>query len=113
MSASHSPSRRVLAIRRTGPDGSSLVALEVLAREAGLHPDLVRRLIALGGLEPSGGTTRAPLYPRDAAARLARISRLRRDLGLNYAGAMLACDLLARIEALEDRVTRPDQQSRR
>jgi chaperone modulatory protein CbpM len=96
--------RRVLAVRRTGPDGAPLVALEVLAREAGLHPELVRRLIALGALEPLGGTTRAPLFPRDAAARLARITRLRRDLGLNYAGAMLACDLLARIEALEDRV---------
>jgi hypothetical protein len=39
----------------------------------------------------------------DAAARLARIVRLRNDLGLNYAGAILACDLLARIELLEAR----------
>ena len=94
--------RYALAIRRTAPDGAPLVALEVLAGEAGLHPDLVRRLIALGALESGGGTTLAPLYPRDAAARLARIARLRRDLGLNYAGALLACELLARIDALED-----------
>jgi hypothetical protein len=39
--------------------------------------------------------------PRDAAARLARAGRLRRDLGLNYAGAILACELLARIDELE------------
>jgi MerR HTH family regulatory protein len=105
--------RRVLAIRSTGPDGAPLVALEVLAREAGLHPDLVQRLIALGALEPRGGTTRTPLFPRDAAARLARIARLRRDLGLNYAGAMLACDLIARIDALQDRLARfePDPRS--
>jgi hypothetical protein len=96
--------RRVLAIRRIGPDGAPLVAIEVLAREAGLHPELVRRLVALGALEPHGGTTRAPLFPRDAAARLARIARLRRDLGLNYAGALLAADLLARIQELEDRL---------
>lgn len=99
-------SRRVLAIQSTAPDGTPLVAIEVLAHEAGLHPELVRRLIRLGALEPVGGTSRAPLFPRDAAARLAQIARLRRDLGLNYAGAMLACDLLARIEAIEDRLAR-------
>jgi hypothetical protein len=69
-----------------------IVAIEVLAHDAGLHPDLVRRLIRLGAVEPD-----AP----DAAARLARTVRLRRDLGLNYAGAILACELLARIEELE------------
>ena len=82
------------ALRRAGP--ANPVELEVLAREAGLHPDLVRRFVRLGLLEP------AP-FPRDAAARLARAGRLRRDLGLNYAGAVLACELLARIEALESR----------
>jgi hypothetical protein len=105
--------RRLLAVRRSAPDGTQLVAIEVLAREAGLHPDLVRRLVALGALEPTGGTTRAPLFPRDAAARLARITRLRRDLGLNYAGALLACDLLARITALEGRLARHEPRFRR
>ncbi len=100
--------RTVLAIRSTAPDGSPLVAIEVLAREAGLHPELVQRLVALGALEPAGGTSRAPLFPRDAAARLARVARLRRDLGLNYAGALLAADLLARIEALEEAVARAE-----
>jgi hypothetical protein len=67
--------------------------VQVLAREAGLHPEMVRRLDRLGALDGSS--------PRDAAARLARIVRLRRDLGLNYAGAILACELLARIDELE------------
>jgi pimeloyl-ACP methyl ester carboxylesterase len=105
--------RRVLAIRHLAPDGSPLVALEVVAQEAGLHPELVRRLVALGALEPTGGTSLAPLFPRDAAARLARIARLRRDLGLNYAGAVLASDLLARIAVLEDRLGRAGPQPRR
>jgi hypothetical protein len=104
---------RVLAIRTTAPDGAPMVALEVLAREAGMHPELVRRLIALGALEPRGGTTLAPLFPRDAAARLARVARLRRDLGLNYAGALLACDLLARIQELEDRLAASSATPRR
>ena len=68
--------------------------VEVLARRSGLHPDLVRRLIALDAVDP---------LDWDAAARLARVMRLRRDLGLNVAGAALVCDLLARIEELEAR----------
>jgi hypothetical protein len=75
------------------------IEVRVLAREAGIHPDLVRRFVALGLLE-------SRLTPRDAAARLARAARLRRDLGLNYAGAVLACELLARIDDLERRLSR-------
>ena len=92
--------------RRTAGNGRLSIEVEVLAQEAGLHPDLVRRFVRLGLLEPVGGTARAPLFPRDAAARLARASRLRRDLGLSYAGAVLASQLLARIDDLEARLRR-------
>jgi hypothetical protein len=92
--------------RRPSPDGTPLVEIEVLASEAGLHPELVRRLVRLGFIEPGGGTTGTPLFPRDAAATLARVARLRRDLGLNYAGAVLAVELLARIQKLEERLRR-------
>jgi hypothetical protein len=68
--------------------------VEALALESGLHPELVRRFIRLGLVER--GT-----YPRDGGARLARAARLRRDLGLSYTGAIFACELLARIDALE------------
>jgi hypothetical protein len=97
-----------------GANGRALWALEVLAREAGLHPELVRRFVALGLLEPASKTASTQLFWRDAAARLARASRLRRDLGLNYAGAVLACELLERIDALEARLRRyePDFDSR-
>jgi hypothetical protein len=73
------------------------IETRALAREAGVHPDLVRRFVALGLLEP---------YPVDAAARIARAARLRRDLGLSYAGAVLACELLARIDELQQRLNR-------
>jgi hypothetical protein len=76
------------------------IEVRVLAREAGVHPDLVRRFVALGLLEP---------YPRDAAARIARAARLRRDLGLNWAGAVLACELLERIDELERRLRRYEE----
>jgi hypothetical protein len=76
--------------------GTTLVLADVraLARRSGLHPDLVRRLIALDAVDP---------LDWDAAERLARLVRLRRDLGLNVAGAALVCDLLVRIEELEAR----------
>jgi hypothetical protein len=92
--------------RRPGAVGSRPVEIEVLAREAGLHPDLVLRFVRLGLLEPLPGQRQTALFPRDAAAQLARAARLRRDLGLNYAGAVLASELLARIDELEERLRR-------
>jgi hypothetical protein len=81
--------------------------LEAVAREAGVHPELARRLVALGLLDALEGAPRdATLLRADAAARIARAVRLRRDLGLNYAGALLACSLLERIEQLELRLRR-------
>jgi hypothetical protein len=68
--------------------------VDALARESGLHPDLVRRFVRLGLIEPGAG----------AADRLAVAGRLRRDLGLNYAGAILGCELLERIDGLEARL---------
>jgi hypothetical protein len=94
-------------VRRTSSNGATtLVELEVLARDAGLHPALVSRLIRLGAIDVVAGTRAHPLFPRDAAAQLARTARLRRDLGLNYAGALLARQLLDRIEELEARLRR-------
>ena len=77
---------------------SQPIEVRVLAREAGVHPDLAARFLAVG-LLPA-------MPPVDAAARLAKAARLRRDLGLNYAGAVLACELLARIDELEQRLSR-------
>ncbi|MCW3033172.1 MAG: chaperone modulatory protein CbpM [Solirubrobacteraceae bacterium] len=82
----------------------SLVALETLAQRAGLHPETVRRLSRLGLIEPGGGTAAAPLYRARDVELLLRAVRLRGGLGLNYAGAVLACELLARIEELELRL---------
>ena len=87
-----------LVLRRERHSGAPLAGLDALAREAGMHPELVRRFVALGLLDCAEGTV--------AAARLARAARLRRDLGLSYAGAVLACELLERIDELEARLRR-------
>jgi len=93
-----------LVLRRVPPDAAPLLSREELARASGLHPELARRLVALGAVEPVGGTRAAPLFADDAPARLARVARLRRDLGVGIAGALLACELLARIDRLEARL---------
>ena len=76
-----------------------LLDLEVLARDAGLHPDLCERLIRLGLIE-------GPPFADDAASQLARAVRLRRDLGLGWSGAVFACELLRRIDDLEAQLRR-------
>jgi chaperone modulatory protein CbpM len=71
--------------------------LDAIARAADMHPDLVERFVRLGLVDPAEA---------DAAARLAQAARLRRDLGIGYGGAVLACQLLARIDQLEARLRR-------
>jgi hypothetical protein len=79
---------QVALVRRTS-------TIDTLARRAGVHPDLVLALVESGWIARD-----------EQPARLARAMRLRRDLGLNLAGALLACDLLDRIDELEGRWTR-------
>ena len=88
--------------------------LGALAREAGVHPELVRRLVMLGLLDvvPDEYADRRQ-FRREAALRIARAVRLRDDLGLNFAGALLACELLDRIELLERRLRRYEHSERR
>jgi chaperone modulatory protein CbpM len=75
--------------------------LEGFARRARLHPELVRRFVALGLIQatrdPSGELWLDPAE----LARVARVQRLRAGLSLNYASIGLVLDLLERIEELE------------
>jgi hypothetical protein len=82
-----------------GPDlAAQALAIERLAHESGLHPEVVTRLVRLGLV--------APTYSPAAPALLARAVRLRRDLGLDYGGAVLVCELLARIDELQEQLAR-------
>jgi hypothetical protein len=112
MAATAARGRVSIPTRGRTPAAAGQVGLDALASETGLHPELVRRLVRLGALDPSGGTRAAPLFPRDAAARLARVVRVRRDLGVGYAGAILACELLARIDDLEAQLRRYEPRRR-
>ena len=77
------------------------VELTVVARRAGVRVALVRRYLEFGLFEPHPASEETPLYDPQTAARVAQAERLRRDLGLNYAGAVLVCELLDRIRDLE------------
>ena len=79
-----------------------LVELTVIARQAGVRVTIVRRYVEFGLIEPNSEVSEPPRFDPSSASRLARAERLRRDLGLNYAGAVLACELLDRIHELED-----------
>jgi len=81
------------------------VELTVVARQAGVKIVHVRRYLEFGLFEPhQGASAEFPRFAPDSAARVARAERLRRDLGLNYAGAVLVCELLDRISELEARL---------
>jgi hypothetical protein len=77
------------------------IELTVVARQAGVRVALARRYVGFGLFEACAGTSEAPLFEPICAARLAKAERLRRDLSLNYAGAVLVCELLDRIDELE------------
>ena len=75
--------------------------LESFARAAGIHPDLVRRLVAVGVLDAWRDSAGALWFSPRQLAALGRIQRLRAGFALNYAALGLVVDLLDRIEALE------------
>lgn len=106
------------------------VGLDELAARCGIHPELLRRFLALGLVEADDPETadargradarsradaraEAPSFPPHAAVRVQRIVRIRRELGVNYAGVGIVLDLLERIEVLEARLRRHEGASSR
>jgi hypothetical protein len=114
MAATRSPTTTVTLVRwSAGPRAADTLDIDALAAEAGLHPDVVRRFVDLGLLVPAPGPGREPRFPRDAAAILACAERLRRDLGIGWAGAVLACELLSRIDGLQTQLRRYEPRGER
>ncbi|MFI9645148.1 chaperone modulator CbpM [Streptomyces sp. NPDC052040] len=77
------------------------LSLEAVARRSGLHPDLIRRFVALGLVDAERDAVGRLVFDPTAPAVLARIQRLRTGLCLNYASIGLVLDLLDRISLLE------------
>jgi len=93
--------------RHTRPADRDLAAedtvkLTVVARQAGVKIVHARCYLQFGLFEPHpAAAAKTPRFDPSSATRVARAERLRRDLGLNYAGAVLACELLDRISELK------------
>jgi hypothetical protein len=80
---------------------AALLDLDAFAAAAGLHPDLVRRFVALGLLEPVADSRGRVMFAAAQVRTVARLQRLRVGLSLNYAAVGLVMDLLDRIDVLE------------
>lgn len=80
--------------------------LDTFARACALHPDLVRRLVALGLLEPERDAAGRLWFRPGEVATAARIQRLRAGLNVNYAAVGIVLDLLDRVDELERELRR-------
>ena len=77
------------------------LSLDRFAIRAGLHPELVRRWVALGLLEPTRDAAGGLWLTPGQLRTVARIPRLRTGRSVNYAALGLVMDLLERIDMLE------------
>jgi chaperone modulatory protein CbpM len=75
--------------------------LETFASAAAAHPELIRRLVALGLVDADRDAAGRLWFSPDQLLVVARIQRLRAGFALNYAAVGLVLDLLERITALE------------
>jgi chaperone modulatory protein CbpM len=89
------------ALVRTSPARSSRLDLTTFCRIAGMHPELIRRLVALGILDAERDPAGVLWFGPEQLVALARIRRLRAGLGLNYSALGLVVDLLDRVAELE------------
>jgi chaperone modulatory protein CbpM len=92
-------------MRETDIDLDEPLTFELVAEACGARTSLVARLARQGLLETAGGGTGETLLPRRAVVRLRRMQRLRRDLGVNFAGAAVILDLVGRLEQLNRELT--------
>jgi hypothetical protein len=76
------------------------LTFDVVAATVGAKRSLVVTLVQQGLIETVDSGADEPLLPRRAVVRIRRMQRLRRDLGVNFAGAAVILDLVGRIEQL-------------
>jgi len=85
-------------------DEQTTFTLVELCRSCDVEAELIEALVEHGILEPSGRRGRHWCFPASSLRRTRVTLHLKRDLGVNLAGAALALELLERIEALEGRL---------
>mgnify|MGYP001554746756 CR=1 FL=1 len=83
------------------PVAARWLGTESFAQAAGIHPELVRRFVSLGLLDPGLDASGSLQFSRRELATVARIRRLRAGLNINYSAIGEIIDLLDRIAELE------------
>ncbi|MCW2710030.1 MAG: putative transcriptional regulator, MerR family [Marmoricola sp.] len=78
------------------------LSLDSYAHLSGVHPDLVRRFLALGLLEVTKDSRGDLWFDPSQVRALARIQRLHLELRLAYSALGLVTDLLDRVSELEN-----------
>ena len=81
-------------------DLDEALTCEVIAERVGTRRSLVLRLAQRGLIDTVESDADEPLVPGRVVVQLRRMQRLRRDLGVNFAGAAIIIDLVGRIEQL-------------
>ena len=89
-------------MRLNEQDMDEPLTVEAVAQTVGTRRSLVVRLVQQGLIETVDSDTESdePRVPRRMVIQLRRMQRLRRDLGVNFAGAAVILDLVERIERL-------------
>jgi len=77
------------------------LSLDSYAGVTGVHPELVRRLVAIGLLEVTRDAQGRLWFDPSQVREMARIQRLRMSLNLGYSAIGLVVELLDRIAELE------------
>jgi chaperone modulatory protein CbpM len=85
-------------------DAQTEFTLAELCRSCDVQAEFVEALVEEGILEPSSKRRRHWCFPASSLRRTRVTLHLQHDLGINFAGAALALDLLERIEELEARL---------
>ena len=81
------------------------LTIEAVAEAIGARPSFLTRLVRQGVVDTINDQVEEPLLQTRVVMRLRRMARLRRDLGVNFAGAAVIIDLVERIEQLNREIT--------
>lgn len=85
------------------------LTFEVVADIVGTRQSLVVRLAQQGLIDTVESESGEQCVPRRTVIRLRRMQRLRRDLGVNFAGAAVILDLLNRLNETNRELARLHQ----
>ncbi len=99
--------RRYLPIMATGTrPAEAFLRLKDIAWRCQIQSELVLHFVRQGLVDPLEWDENPDRwrFERCAVARVQKIIRLHRDLGINYAGIGVVLELLDRIETLERRI---------